>query len=337
MTGGVDSKTATIGQGGTITLRIGDGNGNVSESVTLDISAEESTLEGIRDAINAAEIGITASIIDDGSANPYRLTLSSKETGTGSQISVMVNDTRGTALSDLLSYDSQTGSGAMQETVAARDAELTINGIDITSHSNVVEGAIQGVTLTLTEETTEPQALDVKRDMAAIKDALKEFVSAYNNLHSVQSELTAFNGPKANNGVLLGDYTARTVDSRLHRALNTPISGGDYFSLAQTGVTLQKDGTMKIDSDKLENALRTNLADVRTLLTGTETSQGLSAVLTSTIKSLAGDNGVLGIASEGLENRIDNLHERMEDMREHIQATIERYRAQFVQLDLIMA
>lgn len=334
---GVVSTTDAIGSGGTITLELGDGAGNVSQSVTVTIGSEQSTLAGIRDAINAADIGISAAIVNDGSSMPYRLTLSSQASGTDSQISVQVNDASGTQLSDLLSYDSQAGTGNLQETVVAANAELAINGIAISSQSNVVAGAIQGVTLTLSKTTSQPETLVAARDNGSIKSALEEFVSAYNNLQSIKDNLTAYNGPDANNGVLLGDHAARTVDNQLRRALNTPVAGGDYFGLAQIGISIQRDGTMAIDSAKLDKALSANLSGVQTLMTGTGAVQGLSQILTGTIKGLAGDNGVLGIASDGLEASIDNVHERMQDMQERIDASIARYRAQFIQLDSIMA
>ncbi|MES1938662.1 flagellar hook-associated protein [Salinisphaera sp. T5B8] len=329
-----------IGNGGTITLSLGNSAGNVSETVDIELDAADSSLSGIRDAINAADIGVNASIVNDGSGTPYRLVLSSNTTGTDSQISVSVaenNDDGSTPLADLLDYDSAAGSGAMSETVAARDAQLSVNGIAVVSQTNRVEEAIAGVTLTLSKTTTEPQSLTATRDTDAVKSALQKFVKAYNSVNSISDKLTAFDAEKEISGVLLGDSTARTAETRVRGALNTPISGGTFSGLAEIGISLQRDGTMEIDDEALDEALANNLADVGQLMAGSDGNDGLSQVLVSTLDAVAGDNGLLQSASDGMKQRIDRLGDRMEREQESIDATIARYQKQFVQLDSLMA
>ena len=333
----VDDK---IGNGGKITLSLGDGAGNVNETVDIDIDSADSSLSGIRDAINAADIGVNASIVNDGSGTPYRLVLSSNTTGTASQISVSVAETNGdgsTPLGDLLSYDSAAGSSAMSETVAARDAKLSVNGIAIVSQTNRVEEAIAGVTLTLSKTTSEPQSLTATRDTDSVKSALQRFVKAYNSVNSLSDKLTAFDAEEKVSGVLLGDSTARTAETRVRSALNTPISGGAFSSLAEIGISLQRDGTMEIDDEKLDAALANNLADIGQLMGGTGDNDGLSKVLVSTLEAVAGEQGLLQSASDGMKTRIDNLTDSMEREQESIDSTIARYQKQFVQLDSIMA
>ncbi len=335
---GQTSMTDPIGDGGTITLSLGDGAGNVSSSVDISLSSEDSTLTGVRDAINASGSGVSASIINDGTDTPYRLVLSSKATGTDSQISVDVQNNA--ALSGLMGYQYSAaggGSGGLEETVAAANAQISVNGIPITSQSNTVEDAIQGVTLTLSSVTTEPETLSTKSDTGSIKDEFKSLVSAYNRMQSISSELTAFNGPDSDSGILLGDSTARAVQSRIRSALNTPVEEGKYFSMAQIGISLQRDGTMKIDEAKLDKALSTDLAGVSALLTGSETAPGVSTILTDTLKGLTGDNGMLQIASNGTQRSIENIGERMVSMQASIDSTIARYKAQFTELDSIMS
>ena len=282
VTAGQASTTDTIGNGGTITLSVGDADGNVSESVDIDIdiAAQDSSLSGIRDAINAADIGVSASIVNDGSDTPYRLVLSSNATGTDSQITLSVaEDNEGstgggllgggdapTPLADLLDYDSSSGEGQMTQTVAARNARIAVNGIDIQSQSNTVEDAIQGVTLTLSGTTAEPQTLTATRDTDSVKAALEGFVAAYNRVHALSEKLTAFDGEDKANGILLGDSTARAVETRVRSALNTPIAGGMFSGLAEIGVSLQRDGTMEIDDEALDDALANNLGGIGALL-----------------------------------------------------------------------
>lgn len=332
----------TIG-GGKITLSLGNGAGDTSATAQIDIAEGDSSLAGIRDAINAADIGVSASIINDGSDTPYRLVLSSDTTGTDSQISVSVSGENGgaTPLADMLTYDSNGQDGGsnavMDQSVPARNASLSVNGIPITSQSNTVEGAIQGVTLTLTGESSEPENLSTRRDTGAVRSALEKFVSAYNQVNKLSGKLTAFNGEDKSQGVLLGDATVRNIQSQVRNTLNTPIDGGAFKGLAEIGISLQRDGTMKIDDKVLDKALADNLADVGQLLAGNDESGGLSQSMVKTLESVAGENGLLKSASDGMQTRIDNLGDRMEREQESIDSTIARYKKQFVQLDTIMA
>lgn len=334
----------TVGSGGKITLSLGNGAGDTSATAQIDIAEGDSSLAGIRDAINAADIGVSASIINDGSDTPYRLVLSSNTTGTDAQISISVSGEGGdgaTPLADLLTYDSNAQDGGsnavMEQSVPARNASLSVNGIPIVSQSNTVEGAIQGVTLTLTGESSEPQALSTRRDTGAVRSALEKFVSAYNQVSKLSGKLTAFNAEDKTRGVLLGDSTVRNVQSQVRNTLNTPVDGGAFNSLAEIGISLQRDGTMQIDDKVLDKALADNLADVSQLLAGSKETGGLSQAMVKTLESVAGENGLLKSASDGMQTRIDSLGESMERQQESIDSTIARYKKQFVQLDTIMA
>lgn len=332
-TGDIAEKDTAIGSGGTITLTLGQGSDKKSVDITL--GAQESSLTGVRDAINAADIGINASIIDDGAGDRFHLILSSQETGTANTMTVSVANNAD--LANILHYDGS-GASALNETLAAQNAQLNINGIAISSQSNTVKNAIQGVTLTLTGETSNGAAtLDTTRDLDAIKNTIESFVSAYNNYHKVKEDLTAFNGQEKASGILIGESSIRRIENSLRQTLNAPIQGSDYYNLAQIGVSTTLDGTLEIDSDKLDKALRTNLDDVKALLSGGKQNEGLAGIMTGTLKELAGDNGMLSTVTEGIENSIDRLNERMGDMQESIDAQINRYRQQFQQLDKVMA
>src|SRR5690606_7114227 len=143
----------TIGSGAATTVRFQFGTTDGSSFtenpdlaggiVTLDSS--NNSLQGIRDAINKAQLGITATIVSDGSASPHRLVLTSDKTGAASSMKITVDGE--SALADLLTYD-PVGTKKLDQTSAAQDAELKVNGIDVRSATNVVRDAIQGVTLT---------------------------------------------------------------------------------------------------------------------------------------------------------------------------------------------
>ncbi len=265
----------TGGVGGTLTFRFGtyDSTANTftvntkTPTQTVTINAADSSLSGIRDAINAANISVTASIINDGTGN--RLSIVSKNSGAANSMQLTVTDGDGTNTNttglSALAYDptAAVGSGKnLTQTVAAQDASLTIDGLAIISPTNTLSAAIQGVTLTLASAapgTTVTAA--VSRDTASIKTAVNSFVSSYNKYMSTVNSLSSYDVKTRKAGPLLGDATLRTVTSQVSRVLSSAVSGlsaGAYQSLGDLGISLQNDGTLVLDSSKLDAALSAN-------------------------------------------------------------------------------
>jgi len=173
-------------------------------SKTIKLAAN-STLADIRDQINAyKELGVTASIVNDGTG--YRLALSSKETGKDASLVGF------SGLAELTMDDATLRPG--------QDAELNVNGIAITSSTNRVEGAIQGVTLDLTAASESPVTLVIERDEESLRGAIDEFVKNYNEMKSTVGRMTAFNGEGETSGELVGDRTVRTIENRLRRDIS---------------------------------------------------------------------------------------------------------------------
>ena len=252
--------------GGTLTNGVYTGatftqNGSVpTHSVTID--ASNNSLQGIRDAINAANLGVTATVVNDGSSTPYRLALQSTEGGTARSVRIGVSGDA--ALQTLLAYDP----GATQnlaQAVAAQDAKLAVNGVAVTSGSNSVAGAIEGVNLTLTKVGT--TAVTVGRDSAGVTQVVQGFVKAYNDLNTLLHDLTKFDPQTKSGGLLLGDSTARSIQSQLRTALSSALAGGGdtLRVLSQVGVTFQKDGSLALDNGKLSQALASDPSGVARL------------------------------------------------------------------------
>ena len=135
----------------------------------------------MRDAINDADVGISATIVNDGSA--YRLVLSSDETGAENSFQLDVSDsgdsnnTDGSGLSRL-AFNSAAGTANVYQTVAAVDAGFTVNGLALSSKSNLVTDSITGVNLTLKKTTTAPVTIAITDNTSGIKSAVNRFVAA---------------------------------------------------------------------------------------------------------------------------------------------------------------
>jgi flagellar hook-associated protein 2 len=347
---GVASSTTAIG-GGTVTIDFGTISGAAPDPLTGTYSgatftpgaavatpitiAAGSTLADIRDAINgSATSGVTASIVNDGSATPNRLVLTSKATGEASSMKITV--TGDAALSSLLAHDPGALPAAqLQQTQAAQNTKLTVNGIAITSATNSVAGAVQDVSMTVSKVGS--TTLAVQGDTASVETAVTTFVSAYNNLQSVATQLTAFDASSKSGAVLLGDSTLRNIQIGIRSALTSAQAddGSGLTMLSQIGVSFQKDGTLAVDSTKLTAALGSKMSGVANIFSGAATAYGTK--MSSLITSYTDTTGMLTSATKGVTTTKDKLEEDYLAMSERIDATIARYKAQFTQLDVMIS
>ncbi|MCE8025787.1 flagellar filament capping protein FliD [Billgrantia aerodenitrificans] len=315
----------------TLTLHFGNATGESPQSIDIDIAAG-SSLEDIRDAINGHDgSGVTASIVNDGEG--YRLALMSSETGESASITDMTFSDG--FFADGIGFSGAEGAGAI--TQVGQDAMLSVNGIPIVSASNQVEGAIQGVTLSLTEEGS--STLKVEQDTRAVREAVTGFVEAYNALKSTIGELTAFTGDTETAGDLLGDSAVRSIEGRLRSVLAGGIEAGEggFSMLSDIGITLKLDGTLEIDEQRLDEVIVNDQDALSAFFAGDSSTGGLAGQLSETVTQLVGSNGALGGAISGAESRIENLNDRYLSMEQSIEATIARYRTQFGQLDGLIA
>ncbi|MEQ1743744.1 MAG: flagellar filament capping protein FliD, partial [Candidatus Nitrotoga sp.] len=234
-------------------------NGNATKSINID--STNNSLQGIRDAINSLKMGVTATIINDGSGTPYRLALSSDSSGASNSLKISVAGD--TAISDLLAND-PAGVQHLAETVTAQNANLKVNGVTVSKSSNIVSDVIPGVTLTLNKITASSASLTIARDTTTISNSISGFVKAYNELSSALTTISAYNPATKTGALLQGDSTVRTLQSQLRVALSTAIAGtsGALTTLSQVGVSFQKDGSLALDSTKLNNAISNNFNDI---------------------------------------------------------------------------
>lgn len=247
---GIASDTAASSTG-SITLRVGNGP---IKTVTLD--ASNNTLRGLRDAINAAGAGVTATIVNDGSATPFRLVLSAGATGAANSI-VLSNGLTAGDLKDALD-----GSTTAQTPL---DATLTVNGVAITSASNTVNEAVNGLSLTLLKAGA--TTFTVSRDKSQAQAAVQGFVKSYNDINKVISDLTGYDAATRKGGLLVGDSTAVGLRAQIRSALSAALAGldGNITQLSQIGVSFQRDGSLALDSAKLSTALDGSATEVAAL------------------------------------------------------------------------
>lgn len=256
-----DKDTTAIGTG-TLTMTVG------GQSVNLTIDSSNNTLQGLANEINNADIGASAGVIDTG--NGYRLVLSSEKTGVDNAISITVsdddgNDTDTSGLSQL-AFDGTTNN--LTETVAAKDAVIQINGIEITRSNNSFDNVIDGVSLEVKGEGV-TSTVTVAQDTGAVADRVQSFVDSYNTLQSAIKSLAGYNAETEQGGLLSGDSTVRNVQNQLRRMLTDVVPGlsnASVRSLADIGVTTDYEtGLLEFDTSKFNEQLKAHPDDVAAL------------------------------------------------------------------------
>jgi flagellar hook-associated protein 2 len=326
--------TAAISTGAS-TVRFTVGTTNTDIAITAGAS-----LQNIRAAINAANIGVTATIINDGSGTPYRLSLSSDNTGLSNAINNITVLTGGdTAINDLMAYNPTQNTPApapavpMAQTVAAANADFTVNGIQIIKSSNTVADAIPGVTLTLSKTGT-PATLTVARDTSAVSKAVSGFVDAYNALTSQLKSRSAYGSPTSAAPVLAGDGTVRLMLDQLRNILLTGASGGTLTSLSQVGISTQADGTLKLDSSKLSSAMTTNFSDVTNLFSG---ATGFATRLDTWATSVVQTGGLIDARTTSLNTSIKEYNDRISKLEARMKVLQKQYTTTYTNLNTMLS
>lgn len=329
------SPDAAVGAG-RLTISVG------SESFDVDIiGGQNNTLAGIRDAINEKvdNSGVTASIltVSDGMGGTVsKLVLSADETGAANAISVAVtgdsdtNDLDNAGLSAFLNAN-------MDQAGDPLDALIRVDGYDVTSSDNVLEDAIQGVTITLLEANPGvDETLDVSINKSAIKENLTLFVENFNALADTLNFLTDYDAETQEAGLLTGDSTVRSIENLLRRTITNAVSelGGTFNSLASIGITTQRDGSLKLDSAKLDKALNGNFDEVAELLGG---ENGIAKKLDGTLNNILKSGGMISTRNNTFLEQLKDIDAQREKLEMRMTSLEERLRAQYSAMDLIVA
>lgn len=337
----VNYATEDTFKGGTLSIQIGSGT-----AVDVTIS-DGSTLSGISSAINSANAGVTASVVNDGTTN--RLVLKSNTTGSTGAITIAVNQTGtgGTPIAPGVVQnltDFNTVGGNLAEVQAATNALFSVNGLAVTRSTNTISDVISGVTLTLTKAgsigSPVTSNLTVSRNTSSVQGAIVAFVNAYNAVAKNLTSVSAYDAVNKKASVLTGDGTVRSIQSKLSGLVQTSMAGisGGIRSLSDIGITLQKDGTLATDISKLQAALNDTSKDVASLFTSTSTTnKGIAVRFNEALESMVGSSGLINGRTDGINQSIKDVGSRRDTLNRRLLDIEARYRAQFTRLDTLIS
>lgn len=315
---------------GTGTLSISLGGATATDFV---LDGSNNSLQDVRDAINTADMGINAVIVNNGSA--YQLLLSAEDTGVANSIEVSVTDDDGSLIDgsglSQLSYDATQKN--MSETVQALDAAISINGLAISSASNTLSDAIPGVTFTLKGETgAQTVNIKVAKDNKAVTSAVNAFVTSFNSLNQQIKDLSGYDPATQQGGLLLGDSTVSSIASQLRNVItrNSSDSSLQIKNLVELGMTTNASGELTVDSTKLTSAIDSNFEDVVSLLN--EMGTGVEAQ----VAGYLADNGLLDSRTDGISARLDDIGVQRLRLDDRITGLQQRLTRQFSNLDAVL-
>ncbi len=340
--GAFASNSTAVGTG-QIKIAFADGTKSPLE---IDITSANNTLDGVKDAINAANKGVSATVVRD--ASGARLMLSAGSTGTDGAMTVTVvdddgNNTDASGLS-LLAYppvadaDPDKAKLQMKQTQEALNAKASVNGLDIESATNTLSNVLDGASLTLSRATTAAVTVKVGPDTATLKKAVGDFAAAYNDISKYISQQTKYDETKKTAGALQADRPTLTLQSNL-RSLVTGFSSASnaYGRLSDIGLELQKDGTLKVNDTKLSKAFAEKPAEVAKLFTATSSdpnAQGFAARAKTMGDTLLVGEGALASRTKSLQDTIKRNEKQQEALTARTEATRQRLLKQYNALDV---
>ena len=350
--GGYSALESTVGMG-TITVNFGTYSTDVPPTFTtnpdkltaktISIGSDNKSLAGVRDAINAANVGVSASIINDG--NGYRLSLTSTDTGARNAMQISVAGDSGT-VGDLgqLNYDPSSvvaDATKASQNVVAKDAVIKVDNITITKQSNTITDAIDGVTLTLgkTMEAGSTTKLTLARDTANVKTSIEAFVKAYNETNTAMRSATTFDAATGKAAVLTGDSTMRSIQNQLRSLFGTPVAGvpSGMAILSDAGISFQKDGSLAIDATKLAAATADPSKDLSKLFATSDSGKGYGYQMDVLIGKILSPVGILVDRTNSFGKSIKDIGVNRDTLNARLAGVEKRYRAQYTALDTMIA
>ncbi|MDR9499590.1 MAG: flagellar filament capping protein FliD [Hydrogenovibrio sp.] len=261
--------------------------GGAVETIGINGTNGTNTLEGLRDYINNGDYNVSASIVNNG--GNYQMMFTSKTQGAAGQFTVSGD----TALTS-----------AMTTSSTGQDAQIELNGMLLNSSTNTFDEVIEGVTLQAKSAVPGSiNTISIGQDTTGIKESVSEFVNVFNQLHTITDELGSYDKSDLSEaeleseeyefyGDLAGSSMLRTVESQLRSSLSGALEelGSDFNSLAQVGISFDREGKLQLDSAQLDSAISSNLQGVSNIFAeGGSSDDALVSNITGSDKTQTGN------------------------------------------------
>ena len=342
------SKTQSLNGGSGFTLTVTPGTGSATN---VSIEAGNDTPEGIVNAINAANAGVSATLLaEDSSGSNYRIMLTG---ATGASNSYVVTSTLSD--SDLGFHDTSNGNTADNSGTKSlqnpADASLTYNGVSITRSSNNLNDVIPGVTISLLgiHSGGATTSVNVVSDRATLKTKLQDMVTLYNDVKFALDELSDVDSEEEEvGGSLAKDLaTVRTVRDTIYQALTQDSStpSGNITAMRDIGVSVNRNGELTFTESTYDSVAASNFDDISVMLTaGTNNqsrydgqSQGLAVDAVIKLETLTDSiSGIFVTRTTSAQTAIKRYQADLETLETRMEAVYQRYLQQFTVMESLV-
>jgi flagellar hook-associated protein 2 len=300
---------------GTFTIQVGAGT-----AATVTIDNTNNTLDGLSAAINNMNIGVSASVVND--ANGARLTIVSNASGAASDLTIT----------------NEAGGLSFNKGASGTNASLTVDGVPISSGSNVVSGAVAGLTLNLlgSDPNTQVQ-VGIAPDATTIKQAVTDFVTAYNTIIQDLNSQFTYNTTTNSAGPLASDSAARIVQNEMLSAMTYSGSSTTGFNtLASLGIDMNNDGTLSINDATLSNAISTNYSGVQNFFHNASAT-GFADTLQTQLNGLTDPTqGAFYVDLQGMNNETKSFQDQIDNFEVYIASEQTMLTQQYTQVDIAL-
>ena len=324
------ASTTVVGTG-TLTITVGSQNFNIVVDSTND------TVAGIASAINASPAGdkVSATVIS-GAGGAATLTLTARTTGTANALTLTQSGGDGGLATIVFPPSGGTG---LTEIDPALNARAKVEGVEVTSATNTISGAISGVDLNLLKAnaTGETSTLTVQYDRAAARTVIASLVKSYNSVVDAVKSVASYNTETKQGGPLFGDGGVRNIADQLRRVLGSNVPGlsSAVDMLAKIGIAADLNGKLSVDSTKLDAGFTASFNDIGKLFA--DPSAGVATKLDQLLQPYLQTGGVFDGRNASLKSSIDDIAKQRTDLNTRLAALQTRYRKQFNALDGLLA
>ena len=308
-----------------VTIQVGSGS---VETVTL--AAGATTLNDLVDGINALTANVSARIVET-SVGAFRVVVEGPQ-GTSNALTIADN-----------AFGLATPSNKIQ---TAQNAEVTVNGLLVSSASNQISGVVPGLKLNLMSETTSDVVLSVSRDTSAAKASINDLVASYNVFEGIIRGLTASGTPTTEGGALKSDASVTAIREKVRGFLTSDSStpGATKMGMSDIGVSLQRNGTFKVNDTALSAALTSDYTDITKMFSADTNNQssydganrGIAGDIVHQITSYLAFDGLIKAREGSYSNETKYLSVEQSDLDKKMAAIQTRYTQQFSTMSRIM-
>lgn len=333
-----ESRTEAVFGTGELTITAGDGvlsEGAAGTEHTISIDETNNTLSGIMSAINEGsdEHGVAATIIDNGNEGGDRYYLMLTGADSSTEFSLASGLSGGT---ETISLDPPTQN--------AQDAIAYLDGVQLTSDTNTIENALNGLTLSLEGVSPddgsgglEATTMKISTNTDSVVEKMEAFVTAYNETVGFVTSQSKTEG--SDSGILVGDSGLNSVKRRLQGLLTTQISGnGSYSALTQLGLSTNRDGTVSFESSVLTEAMDNDFEEVGRLIAGDDDVEGVFKHYRSYLNAMTSSTtGLYATRQDNAERVIDRIDNDILKMEDRLDKREQMLLKKFTALELLVS